>query len=105
MTNKKGTKRSLLMSALAMLLCVSMLIGSTFAWFTDSVASGSNIIKSGKLEVALLDAAGESLEGKPLEKLVINHYSERFRDGMIQLKETLTDIPVIFAADGMEFNV
>ncbi|MBR2080296.1 MAG: SipW-dependent-type signal peptide-containing protein, partial [Oscillospiraceae bacterium] len=29
-----------------MLLCISMLIGATFAWFTDSVASTGNIIKS-----------------------------------------------------------
>ena len=58
MTNKKGTKRSLLMSALAMLLCVSMLIGSTFAWFTDSVTSAGNIIKSGTLDVEMYWADG-----------------------------------------------
>lgn len=59
MTNKKGTKRSLLMSALAMLLCVSMLIGSTFAWFTDSVTSAGNIIKSGTLDVEMYYADGK----------------------------------------------
>ena len=58
MTNKKGIKRSLLMSALALLLCVSMLIGSTFAWFTDSVTSAGNIIKSGKLDVEMYWADG-----------------------------------------------
>ena len=58
MTNKKGTKRSLLMSALAMLLCVSLLIGSTFAWFTDSVTSAGNIIKSGTLDVEMYWADG-----------------------------------------------
>ena len=47
------TKRALLMSALALTLCVSMLIGSTFAWFTDSVTSANNIIKSGNLDVEL----------------------------------------------------
>ena len=59
MTNKKGTKRSLLMSVLALLLCVSMLIGSTFAWFTDSVTSAGNIIKSGKLDVEMYWADGK----------------------------------------------
>ena len=59
MFNKKGTKRSLLMSALALLLCVSMLIGSTFAWFTDSVVSANNIIKSGTLEVSMMWADGK----------------------------------------------
>lgn len=49
----KSTKKLLLHSALALVLCVSMLIGSTFAWFTDSVASANNIIKSGNLDVEL----------------------------------------------------
>lgn len=67
MTKMKNTKRALLLSALSLLLCVSMLVGSTFAWFTDSVTSGSNIIKSGTLEVALLDANGASLENEMIE--------------------------------------
>ena len=50
---KNTTKRALLLSALSLLLCVSMLVGSTFAWFTDSVTSGSNIIQSGKLDIVL----------------------------------------------------
>lgn len=53
MTKTKTTKRALLSSALALLLCVSMLVGTTFAWFTDSVTSGSNIIRSGNLDVEL----------------------------------------------------
>ncbi len=53
MTKTKSTKRALLMSGLALLMCVSMLIGSTFAWFTDSVASGRNIIQSGTLDAKL----------------------------------------------------
>ncbi len=53
MTKTKSTKRALLTSALALLVCVSMLIGSTFAWFTDSVTSGNNIIKSGNLDIEL----------------------------------------------------
>ncbi len=53
MTNKKSTKRALLLSALSLLMCVSMLVGSTFAWFTDSVTSGRNKIVSGNLDVVL----------------------------------------------------
>ncbi len=53
MTKTKSTKRALLMSALALLMCVSMLIGSTYAWFTDSVTSGNNKIVSGNLDVVL----------------------------------------------------
>ena len=47
------TKTSLLKSALALLLCVSMLIGSTFAWFTSSVTSKGNIIQSGNLNIEM----------------------------------------------------
>ena len=47
------TKKSLLMSAISLLLCISMLIGSTFAWFTDSVSSAGNKIQSGTLKVDL----------------------------------------------------
>ncbi|MBQ2391708.1 MAG: right-handed parallel beta-helix repeat-containing protein [Clostridia bacterium] len=67
MTKSKSTKRALLMSALALLMCVSMLIGSTFAWFTDSVTTGSNIIKSGNLDVDLIDASGASMSGEIIE--------------------------------------
>ena len=53
MTKKHSTKKALLASALSLLLCVSMLVGPTFAWFTDSVTSANNIIMSGNLDVAL----------------------------------------------------
>lgn len=53
MTKKTSTKRALLLSALSLLLCVSMLVGSTFAWFTDSVTSGKNKIQAGNLDVEL----------------------------------------------------
>ena len=53
MKSKKTTRRALLTSMLSLLLCVSMLVGSTFAWFTDSVTSKNNIIQSGNLDVVL----------------------------------------------------
>ena len=49
----KNTKKSLLTSALCLLLCMSMLVGTTFAWFTDEVKSGNNIIAAGNLDVNL----------------------------------------------------
>lgn len=49
----KITKKALLKSGLALLLCISVFIGTTFAWFTDSVTSGSNIIKSGNLDLEM----------------------------------------------------
>jgi predicted ribosomally synthesized peptide with SipW-like signal peptide len=53
MKQVKSTKKALLSSILALMLCLTMLIGTTFAWFTDSVTSASNIIKSGNLDVGL----------------------------------------------------
>jgi len=53
MTKTKSTKRSLIMSLLSLLICVTMLIGTTYAWFTDSVTSAGNIIKSGNLDVTM----------------------------------------------------
>ena len=53
MTKSKSTKRALLMSGLALFACISMLVGSTFAWFTDSVTSGRNVIAAGNLDVEL----------------------------------------------------
>ena len=67
MTKTKSTKRALLLSALSLLMCVSMLIGSTFAWFTDSVTSAGNTIQSGTLDVDLVDADNNSKAGKVIE--------------------------------------
>ena len=53
MTNGKTTKRALFGSLMAMLLCVTMLIGSTFAWFTDTASTGVNKIMAGNLNVNL----------------------------------------------------
>ncbi len=58
MTKKRSSKRALLLSALSLLMCTTMLIGSTFAWFTDSVTSNGNIIKSGTLDVTMHWADG-----------------------------------------------
>lgn len=50
---KQTTRRALVLSVLSLFVCVAMLVGTTFAWFTDSVTSGRNTIQSGNLDVAL----------------------------------------------------
>ena len=54
MTSSKSTKRALISSALALLMCVAMLIGTTFAWFTDTASTGVTKIVSGNLDVKLM---------------------------------------------------
>ena len=58
MTNLKTTKRALLSSVVALLVCFTMLLGTTFAWFTDSVTSAGNIIQSGNLDIEMYWAEG-----------------------------------------------
>ena len=58
MTNLKTTKRALLSSVISLLVCFTMLLGTTFAWFTDSVTSAGNIIQTGTLDVEMYWADG-----------------------------------------------
>jgi len=49
----KNTKQALVASFLVFIMCLTMFVGSTFAWFTDSVTSARNTIVSGNLDVEL----------------------------------------------------
>lgn len=55
------TKKSLLLSCLSMLLCVTMLIGSTFAWFTDNATTGVNTIQAGTLDIGLYEIPADKV--------------------------------------------
>ncbi len=68
MTNSKSTKRALITSALAILMCVAMLVGTTFAWFTDTASTGVNKIQSGNLDVDIIGADGKKLEKLSFQK-------------------------------------
>ena len=74
MSNRKATKRALLTSVMALVMCVVMLVGTTFAWFTDTASTGVNKIQAGNLDVALEMNTGTkenpnwvSAEGKTLQ--------------------------------------
>ena len=74
MNNKRATKRALLTSVTALVMCVVMLVGTTFAWFTDTASTGVNKIQAGNLDVALEMNTGtkenpkwENAEGKTLQ--------------------------------------
>ncbi len=53
MTSSKATRRALVASILAVLMCAAMLVGTTFAWFTDTASTGVNKIQAGNLDVEL----------------------------------------------------
>ena len=69
--NSKNTKRALVSSVIAMALCLAMLVGTTFAWFTDTASTSVNTIRSGSFDVALemqkADGTWENAEGKTLD--------------------------------------
>ena len=49
--NQKATKRALLTSVMALVMCVVMLVGTTFAWFTDTASTAVNKIQAGNLDI------------------------------------------------------
>ena len=71
--SSKSTRRALLTSALAILACAAMLIGTTFAWFTDTASTAVNKIQAGNLDIELQMKVGEkwvNAEGETLPFLV-----------------------------------
>ena len=72
MKSKKAVRSALGTSVLSIALCAAMLIGTTFAWFTDTATTSVNKIQSGTLDIALEMWNGEkwvSAEGKTLNFL------------------------------------
>ena len=72
MNESTKTKKALRGSLFALFLCIVLLIGTTFAWFTDTASTGVNKIQAGNLDVQLLystddgttwnDAEGQTLK-------------------------------------------
>lgn len=66
MKRKNTMRNALVTSIISMLLCVSMLVGTTFAWFTDEVVSGMNTIVAGNLDIEVTNADGDITGQKEL---------------------------------------
>ena len=66
--NSKNTKRALLSSAIALLICFTMMLSTTFAWFTDTAVSANNTIVSGNLDVVLEYKNDWSESWKPVDE-------------------------------------
>ena len=58
----KSKKSALLLSFTSLLLCFAMLVGSTFAWFTDTATTGVNKITSGNLHVEIQNKDNQKIE-------------------------------------------
>ena len=65
--NQKATKRALLTSVMALVMCVVMLVGTTFAWFTDTASTAVNKIVAGNLDVDIVGENGASLDKQTLK--------------------------------------
>ncbi len=67
MNNSKKTRKALLSSVVALMLCFSMFVGTTMAWFTDTATTSVNTIQAGTLDVMLVAEDGTTdLEGETL---------------------------------------
>ena len=62
MNNKRATKRALLTSIMALVMCVVMLVGTTFAWFTDTASTAVNKIVAGNLDIKLFHTVGSEVK-------------------------------------------
>ena len=73
--SKKNLKKALIPSVIALVLCFAMLLGTTFAWFTDSAESTGNVITSGKLDIDLQVKTAEGYESiEELDSTAIFNY-------------------------------
>ena len=83
----KQTKKTLVTSVISLLLCIAMLLGSTFAWFTDSVSSLGNKIQAGFLQIdlELLDkASGQWHSLKETQEPIFNY--DKWEPGYVDVK-------------------
>lgn len=54
MAKVNSNKKALLSSLFALIVCVAMFIGTTFAWFTDTASIAANKIQAGNLKVKVM---------------------------------------------------
>ena len=98
MNTKKATKRALLTSVMALVMCVVMLVGTTFAWFTDTASTGVNKIVAGNLKVDIVDENGDSLDGKALKFIQATGVS----DGTNNVENVLWEPGATFFTQGFK---
>lgn len=87
-TNSKTTKRALLCGIMSLIICFAMLIGTTFAWFTDSVTSTGNKIKAGTLNIDLLVKGDDGYKSVKADKSAIFNY-DLWEPGYTEVKNIM----------------
>ena len=88
MSKSKSTKRALLCSIMSLIICFAMLIGTTFAWFTDSVSSTGNKIQAGTLNIDLLVKGDDGYESVKADKAAIFNY-DKWEPGYTEVKNIM----------------
>lgn len=83
MTNVKSTKHALVSSLVALILCFSMLIGTTYAWFTDSAVSANNKITTGTLDVELYEWNGAVTDDRANAVMITDSKEPVFDDTIV----------------------
>ncbi len=75
--SKKTLRRALITSVVSLVLCFAMLLGATYAWFTDTASTGVNTIASGNLDMVL-----EYYDGTKWEK--VDSSTKLFGDALFE---------------------
>ena len=98
--NQKATKRALLTSVMALVMCVVMLVGTTFAWFTDTASTAVNKIVAGNLKVDIVDKDGTSV-AKGNTKRALNFVSA---DNVTQGEAILWEPNCAYLTEGFQIK-
>ena len=105
MTTRKTTKKALLGSLLALVLCFAMLVGTTFAWFTDSEFIKGNKIQAGTLDIELDEQVALFSISNKWEPGYSEYAADTLRNiGNLALKYTFS-IENLVETDGLYDNV
>ena len=88
MNEKKQTKKALLMSVTSMVLCVAMLVGMTFAWFTDTASTAVNKIQAGTLDIDLLMSTDGGASWSDADGQTLN-FMKKNTDGTLTQDENI----------------
>ena len=95
MNESTKTKKALRGSLLALFLCIVLLIGTTFAWFTDTASTGVNKIQSGTLKVGLEYKVGDQWQDATGQTLTFKTADNRAADKILWEPGCTYELPAL----------